>query len=607
MISSTDRTALGRWIAGLVLVLCAGGAALAVPQQLGVARDAVERGDTIAADVALDRLEAAGASRPSIAVLRGENCLLEGNLECARRWLASGAFAQGEARRGYQLLGRLERRAGNPAAAAQAYDRALAIDNRNADLWVDIAEFRYAGNEEALAFDALTFALRNDPAQPRALALQARLIRDRDGLLPSLPFFVRALDAAQGNLSLLLDYSATLGEAGRGTPFLSASRTAAERGGTARALYQQAVLAARTGDFDTARTLMERVPPGGEQRGVATFRAIVALETGSIRSAQQQLERLHNRAPEDRIVARLFARALSLGDRNSALVTIFSGAAARANADPYLKTIVARALERLGRRDEAASLLDSAPSTVARGFAGIDAFGPEVGAVAYRENPARFVAVRDYVRGLVGTDQTELARSVSDGLVARFPDTRDARVLAGDAALAGRDMNAALEHYERAAAIRFTDRLLVRIVGALEASGRIAEARRIAQSYLARRPGNALASRIVAVQAANAGDWRLARRVLGYLLAGAGSRDAVLLSLASQAAANLGEGQEAVTLAERAMRLQPNNRLAAASLAFALERNGMARDEARRRAGLGPDGSRFPRALNRLQEAARGG
>lgn len=607
MISSTDRVSLGRWTAALALALCAGGSALATPQQIGIARDAVGRGDTIAADVALDRVEAAGASRRSIAVLRGENCLLEGNLACARQWLGPGEFAEGEALRGFQLLGRLERRAGDPAAAARAYDRALAIDNRNADLWVDIAEFRYAGSEEALAFDALAFALRNDPSQPRALALQARLVRDRDGWQPSLPFFEQAIDYVPSDTALLLDYSATLGEAGRARTFLAASRSAAERGGTTRALYQQAVLAARAGDFDTARTLMERVPPGREERGVATLRAIVAMETGSLRSAQQQLERLYNRVPEDRVVTRLYARALSLGDRNSAIVTIFGRKAARANADPYLKTIVARALERVGRRGAAAALLDSAPNTVARGFAGIEAFGPEVGAVAYRANPARFVAVRDYVRGLVGTDQTELARSVSGQLVKRFPDTRDAHVLAGDAALADRDMRAALEHYERAAAIRFTDRLLVRIVGALEASARADEARRVAQSYLARRPGNALASRIVAVQAANAGDWALARSVLGNLLEGAGSRDVVLLSLASQAAANLGEGEEAVTLAERAMDLQPNNRLAAASLAFAHERNGLSREESRRRAGLNADASRFPRAFNRLREAARGG
>lgn len=602
-----DRSSRRRLSLGLALALCAGGAAVAAPAQLDTARDAVARGDTVAADVALDRIEARGVQPGTIAVLRGENCLLEGNLSCARQWLEPGEFAEGEELRGFQLLGRLERRAGNPAAAAQAYDRALAIDNRNPDLWVDIAEFRYTGSEEALAFDALAFALRLDPRHPRALALQARLVRQRDGLLPALPFFVEAIDAAPGDLALLLDYAATLGEAGQATTFLAASRSAAERGGANRALYQQAVLAARAGDFETAQTLIERVPSQGESDGAAAFRAIVALETDRVRNAQQQFERLYNRDPEDRVFARLYARALVRGDRNSAIVTIFGGRAASANADPYLKTIVARAYERLGRRSEAASFLDAAPQTTARGFSGIDAFGPEVGAVAYREDPTRFVAVRDYVRALIGTDRSALARSVSEELVARFPDTRDARVLAGDAALADRDMRAALEQYERAAAIRFTDRLLVRIVGALEASGRSVEARRVAQSYLAKRPGNATASRIVAAQAANAGDWELARSVLDYLLRSSGSRDVVLLSLASQAAANLGDGENALRLAEQAMELQPNNGLAAASLAFAHERNGASREVARRRAGLNPDGSRYPRALNRLGEAARGG
>lgn len=604
MICKTDLPVRRIWAAGLVLALCAGGAVAAAPQQLQIAREAIEQGDIIAADVALDRAEEGGVARPEIAVLRAENCLLEGDLACAREWLGPETFGEGDALRGFQLLGRLERLAGNPVAAAQAYDRALAIDDRNADLWVDIAELRYNASEEAIAFDALAHALQLDPNLPRALALQARLIRQRDGLLPSLPFFVQAIDAAPGNTALLLDYSAVLGEAGRGETFLAASHAAAERGGAERALYQQAVLAARAGDFETARTLKERVPPQADSEGRAILRAIVEMAAGSLRSAQQMLARLHQRNRSDEVIARLYASALARGDRNADVVSIFGRAAARDAADPYLKTIVARALERLDRRGEAAILLDQAPKTDASGFRGIESFGSDVTAIAYRANPTRFESVRDYVRALIGEDRTGTARSVGAQLVERFPNTRDAKVLAGDAALADGDPEAALQYYERAAAIRFTDRLLVRIVGALEAAGRTGEARNVAQSYLAKRPGNALASRIVAVQAANAGDWHLAGVLLDYLLESSGSRDVVLLSLASQAAANLGDGDEALRLAERAMDLQPSNSLAAASLALAYERRGMDREAALRRAGLNPDGSRFPRALNQLREAA---
>lgn len=588
----------------MLAALCAGGAAVAAPQQVEIAREAVERGDAIAADVALDRAQAGGAAMRSIAVLRGEICLLDGDLGCAREWLGPGEFADGEALRGFQLLGRLERRSGNPQAAAQAYDRALALDNRSADLWIDIAELRYSGSEEAIAFDALAYALQLEPSLPRALALQARFIRQRDGLLPALPFFVQAIDAAPADTALLIGYAAALGEAGRGETFLAASRAAAERGGAAQAHYLQAVLAARTSDFETARSLLERVPSQAERSGNSILRAIIEMEAGSLKSAQQMLERLYNRDPGDRVVGRLYARALAQGDRNEAIVAVFGRRAMQDDADPYLKTAVARAYERLGRRGEAAVLLDGAAQTGARGFRGIEAFGSAVGAVAYGNDPNRFENVRDYARGLIGEGRTDLAKAVSAGLADRFPNTRDARVLAGDAALADGDFGAALDHFERAAAIRFNDRLLVRIVGALEASGRADEARRVAQSYLAKRPGNSLASRIVAGQAANAGDWELARALLDYLVRSAGSRDVVLLALASQAAANLGDADGALSLAERAMALQPSNDLAAASLALAHERGGLDRAEARRRAGLRPDGSRFPRALNRLREAA---
>ncbi len=605
MISRTEPLLRRRWAAGIALLaLSAGGSTQSAPQQVAIAHEGVERGDAIAADVALDRAEKAGAARQSIAVLRGETCLLEGDLDCAREWLAPGEFLESEALRGFQLLGRLERRAGDPAAAAQAYDRALVIDNRNADLWVDIAELRYTGSEESIAFDALAYALQLDPALPRAMALQARLIRQRDGLLPALPFFVQAIDAASSDTGLLLDYAAVLGETDQGEAFLAASRAAIAQGGKGRALYLQAVLVARAGDFETARSLMERVPSEGDSSGVTILRAMIEMEVGSIKSAQQMLERLHNRDRSDGVVSRLYARALGRGDRNEALISIFAPAAARTNADPYLMTSVARAYERIGRRADAAWLLDRAAQTQAPGFVGVEAFGSAVGAGAYRNAPSRFDNVRDYARGLIGEGQTGLAKSVTVRLAVDFPNARDVRVLAGDAALADGDMLVALGRYEGAAAIRFSDRLLLRIVGALEAVGRSEEARRVAQSYLAKRPGNALASRIVAVQAANAGDWQLASGLLGYLLRSSGSRDVLLLSLASQSAAHLGRTENAIDYAERAMELQPSNDLAAASLALAREKDGMKQANARRSAGIYPDGARFPRALNRLQGVA---
>ena len=608
MIFSTDRPFRRGWVmAGVVVAALLGGGAIAAPAQLQAARDAIARGDAISAEVALERAAADGEPDRTLAALWGETCLLAYDLACARRWLAPGEFTKGEAVRGFQLLGRLERNSGNPQAAAQAYDRALALDNRNADLWVDIAEFRYWAGEEVLAYQALAHALELDAKAPRALAMRARIIRQRDGLLPSLPLFVQAIDAAPGDLGLLLDYTAALGAAGQGQNFLAASRVAIDRGGQAMALYLQSVLAARAGDFETARTLMERVPQGVGGQGGEIVRAIIDIQFGNSRNAQETLARMHDRVPDDPVVNRLYLRALALDDRNQAIVTTFGQAAQAYGADAYVRIAVARALEKLGQRKRAGVLLDQAARSNSVGFSAVPGFGAAVASVAYNSNPRNFDTVRDYAAGLIAEGRTADAAKIADWLAEELPSTRAASMLAGDTALANGANAKALRYYSRAAQIRQSDRLLLRMVHTLDRLGRSRDARATVQAYLANRPGNALASRILAMKAAEAGDWTLASALLRNLLAGPGSRDVVLLALAARAESYLGRDRDALRFGRRAMELQPSNMFAATSYSLALQNSGETKEAADRSAGINPDGSRYPRALNRLREAAARG
>ncbi|MXP09406.1 tetratricopeptide repeat protein [Pseudoblastomonas halimionae] len=610
MTFSTDRPfRRGLLLAGLAIGVALGGTAIAAPGQLQAARDAIARGDAVSAEVALERATADGATDRAVAALWGEACLLAYDFDCARRWLAPGEFAEGEAVRGFQLLGRVERDAGNPQAAANAYDQALALDERNADLWVDIAEFRYWAGEEALAYQALAHALRLDSASPRALAMRARVIRQRDGLLPSLPLFVQAIDAGPGDLGLLLEYTAALGEAGQGAGFLAASRAAIGRGGQNMGLYLQSVLAARAGDFETARTLMERVPQGIGGQGAEILRAIIDIELGNLRNAQETLARFHDRVSDDPVVNRLYLRALALDDRNQAIVSIFGNAAEAYGAEPYLKVAVGRAFEKLGQRDRAGRLLDQAGRSNSSGFTVVPGFGAAVAGAAYERNPRNFDTTRDFVAGLIADNRAVDAARVADWFAEEFPTTRAASMLAGDTALASGANAKALRHYSRAAQIRQSDRLLLRMAHTLDRLGRSRDAREKAQTYLANRPGNALASRILAMKAAEAGDWALASELLRYLLAGPGSRDVVLLALAARAESYVGRHDDAQRFGRRAMELQPSNMFAATSYSLALQQSGKTKDEADRRAGIHPDGSRFPRALSLLRQAAaaRGG
>ena len=106
---------------------------------LAVAAEAAARGDGIAAEVALNKAQAAGASRTDLAARMGEAMLLQGDLDRARQWLEPQRFSQADAALGWRMMGLLLRAERRLPDAGMAYDRALAIAPNDPLLWVDIA------------------------------------------------------------------------------------------------------------------------------------------------------------------------------------------------------------------------------------------------------------------------------------------------------------------------------------------------------------------------------------------------------------------------------------------------------------------------------------
>jgi tetratricopeptide (TPR) repeat protein len=486
--------------AALALCLAACGGAKAAPDDW---RAALRGGDGIGAEAALKRELARGTPQAELAPFLGEAALRQDDLDDARRWLGNGAFAPDVAGHGFHMLGRLRMREGDLAGAGHAFDKALQSRADDPDLWVEIARLRYRGGEQAQAVAAAQKAFALGPDNPAALLLRAQIVRDAAGNAAALPLLERGLAASPDDPDLLADYAATLGELGRMQDMLAAVRRfAIVAPGDRRALYLQAVLAARAGNHDLARGLLQRSGDlDREMPAAILLLGIVDLDNGNPASAAQGFDRLLREQPDNGRVQALLARALAAAGSDRELIARFAATA----DDRYTAMLVGRAYERLGDRTKAAPYLDRAlGERIPAHPAKLAPSTPlDVSALRGSVDGLSMVAL---VRGLLRSGRTVEARSRAEGWLKGHPGSADAMGLAGDAAFAARDPRGALRHYRAAAAIRRPWPLAKRMAAALEATGDAQAAEALITAHLAGEPNNAEAAAMLARRFAARGD-----------------------------------------------------------------------------------------------------
>lgn len=567
------------WVMAGALVMLGGAGPPPASDPLAVAAAELRRGDGIAAEVHLRKALASGISRPKLAAPMAEALIRQGHLARARQWLAAEEFAPGHEVYGLRMIGLLERMERNLPAAARAYDRALAIDPRDAALWVDIGRLRYAGGEHVQAVEAVGRALALDPANVRALHFRGQLVRDQFGLPAALPWFEAGLKQAPNDADLLIDYAATLGELGRAREMLAVTRhilRIAPR--NPQALFLQSALAARAGKIDLARVLFNRT--GTRLRDVPAailLDATLNLAAGNAALAAEQLDRLARMQPANERVRLLLAQALFAAGEYQAIVARFGQAAQRPDAPLYLLAVVARSHEQAGARDAAAPLLDRIMRTRSAPLSAISEDAP-LGVLALRWRDGGGAAAVSYVRKLIDAGAMAEALRVAEANRAANPGSGGAQALAGDAQLAAGNPSAALDRYRMAATVRLDDALLVRLLEAAARSGRMAEAAGLADAYLASHPQSRTAARICAALAVSARDWKRARALLESLRTRGGDRDVRLLSELALAQLRAGDHNAALAMARDAHGLLRGSLVAGEALAEVLESRGEAPD-----------------------------
>ena len=543
--------------------------------QAMLARAFLALGDGVAAEGALDRATAAGFDANRAHHLHAHAWLLQG--DAARALLEAAKAPPRYAGYALRVAARARAAQGDNPAAQAALAAVLRANPRDSFAWSDLARIKDDVGDVAGAIDSATRAIELDRNNIEALTLRGELVRAQFGLIGALPWFEAALAHDAYYHPALIQYAGTLGDAGRYGDMLAATRKAlAARPGSAQALYLQAVLAARAGDDDLARTLLERTGGRlGDLPGALLLGGTLAYREGAYARAAGQWRALVARQPYNIVARRLLGAALlRSGDPAGALAAL-RPVALRGDADSYTLTLVARAFERSGERDWAATYLDRS-AELSRGDAAPFGSDERVAtlAAAAADAPVEPVVRLGLLRGLIGEGDAAQALAQAQAIVRLTPGAPAAHIALGDTLAALGRQGEAVAAYRTAADIRFDEPTMLRVVDSLDRDGRRPEATNVLALFLSQNPQNVAAQRLAGHWQVAAADWDAAIDTLEGLRARIGNRDAALLAELAYAYTGADDAETGLVYAQAAYRLAPMNPAAADAYGWALYRQG---------------------------------
>lgn len=539
---------------------------------LAAARAALAEGDGISAEAELAKAREAGQPPATTRAYLAHARLLQGDARGAlalARTVAPSAQTYGR---------RIEARSlavlGDPAAAQAVFTAATRAAPDDSPLWSDIARFRIGIGDQAGAIEAATRSVTLDGGNLDALLIRAQLVRGQFGLVAALPWYEAALKRDPYSYDVLIDYAATLGDAGRATDMLAATRRAlAVRPGDARAFYLLGVLAARAGRTELARAMLENAGDrlSGDP-GTLLLGATLDIRAGDHEQAAVKLRNLVAVQPMNIRARQLLGLSLLRLDAARDALDVLRPVALRGDADSYTLTLAARAFERIGDRGQAAQLLDRAAQP-ARG--GSTAFAADrsvaVVAAAAGDDPAgEPSSAIPLIRSLIDAGDTATALARAQALAAANVNAPQAHLVLGDTLmLAGRAGEAAAA-FRRAAGIAFDEPTMLRLTEALERSGDARGAADTLALFLSQNPRNVAALRLSAHWQIGAQEYDAAIDTLEGLRARLGNRDAALLAELAYAYRGAGAETTATSYAAAAYALAPANPAAADAYGWSL-------------------------------------
>tara|TARA_R110000824_G_scaffold199461_7_gene383405 strand:+ start:635 stop:2638 length:2004 start_codon:yes stop_codon:yes gene_type:complete len=518
--------------------------------------------DGIGAEAEIDRAVELGLDPAAVRHLYGHALFLQGKAQKAGEQLQADdipAEHQGYAAR---IIGKVALQLGDEQLASLSFNKAMELDRRNPDLWVDIARFRADSGDQAGATNAVDEAVKLDPDNIGALQYRGELLRFQFGLGAALPWFERALQIDPNDVPLLTEYAATLGDMGRMTEMLTVARKIiALDGRNPRAFFMQAVLAARAGKYGLARRLMHQTEGAIDNvPAVLLVQGIIEHGEGNYNAAVDKFGRLASIQPDNQQAQNLLARSLYLAGSAVDAVDVLKPQVNRTGADPYALWLAGRALEAIDERGQAAGVMNRAAihDTGREGAIAAEVPLSVLSAEAQRNaNDAR--AVVPYIRALYNAGDYVTAFAEAKRLQEGNPGASGAHILVADVAAAMGNFDEALEALERARSIRFSEPVMLRLVEVLRSQGAMQKSGEVLAQYLNYNPSNIAGLRWMAYAHLETESWTVAAYLLENLRKRLGENDALILAGLTQAYTGMGQTKKAIAVGRIAYRVQPSS------------------------------------------------
>jgi tetratricopeptide (TPR) repeat protein len=531
--------------------------------------------DGVGAEAELQRAIDAGYKPGQVAHLRAHALLLQGQQEKALA--ETGKAAPENQVYALRIRARALASSGKLPGAFAAMEEAAKVAPRDADVWTDMGRLKLNAGDVLGAIQASEQAVRLDGGNLDALMLRGEMVRSQFGLVAALPWFEAALKRDPNDHDALIEYAATLGDAGRVLDSLAATRRAlAARPGSAQALYLQAVIAARAGNGDLARGLIEHAGDGLAQVPAALLLGgALDIEAADYEQAMEKLKPLVANQPMNIAARKLLAVALLRTDSARNAIDLLRPVIVRGDADSYSLTLAARGFERIGDRATAAKLLDRAAwpeQGDANAFSADDSIAVLAADAAQR--PGDPAALIPLIRALLDQGDKPAALAKAQEIAARNPGVPAAHLLVGDTLMLMNRPADAVAAYRRAADLRFDEPAMLRLIEALDRADQRADAAKVLALFLSQNPVNIAALRLSGRWQLAAGDTETAIDTFELLRARIGDGDAALNADLAMAYAGAEEFETAEDFGEAAYALAPGNPVAADAYGWALYRGG---------------------------------
>ncbi|WP_339690864.1 tetratricopeptide repeat protein [uncultured Parasphingorhabdus sp.] len=539
--------------------------------------------DGIAAEAELDHALELGLDPAAVRHLYGHALLLQGKAQKALDQLQADdipAEHQGYAAR---ILGKVALQLGDDPLASRSFNRAMELDRRNPDLWVDIARFRADSGDQAGATNAVDEAVKLDPDNIRALQYRGELLRFQFGLGTALPWFERALEIDPNDVPLLTEYAATLGDMGRMTEMLTVARKIiALDGRNPRAFFMQSVLAARAGNYGLARRLMHKTEGTVDNvPAVMLVQGIIEHGEGNYNAAVDKFARLASIQPDNRQVQNLLARSLYLAGSAVDAVDVLKSQVNRTGADPYALWLAGRALESFDERGQAAGVMNRAAiHDTGREGAIVEDVPLGILSAEAQRNPNDARAVVPYIRALYNAGDYVTAFAEAKRLQEGNPGASAAHILVADVAAAMGNFDEALNALDKARSIRFSEPVMLRLVEVLRSQGNMQKSGEVLAQYLNYNPSNIAGLRWMAYAHLETKSWSVAAHLLENLRLRIGDNDALIMAGLTQAYTGLGQTDKAIAAGRIAYRVQPSSPVVSHLYGLALTADGKRKQDA---------------------------